>query len=163
MSHVAGIVKRIHRELADLERVLARAKRAWSHAPTSADPDMYADSVALNLQGLYTGLERVFEQIARQLDNRMPAGKSWHLELLRQMRTSVPAVRPAVIGDTSFACLDELRRFRHVVRNVYATNLNPKKLGDLMDGITRCWPLVRAELLAFADFLDTLEENENTP
>jgi hypothetical protein len=124
---------------------------------------MYADSAALNVQGLYTGIERIFEQIARQLDNRVPTGDSWHLDLLRQMQADVPGVRPAVISSDSLVGLDELRRFRHVVRNVYATNLNPEKLDDLMAVLDKCWPEVRAELLAFADFLQTLDESENTP
>lgn len=162
MSHVSGIVKRIHRELLDLDRVVARAQRAWNHAPRSADPDMYGDSAALNIQGLYTGIERIFEQIARQLDNRIPTGDSWHLDLLHQMQANVPGVRPAVISGDSLVGLDELRRFRHVVRNVYATNLNPKKLGDLMVVLGKCWPEVRAELMAFADFLQTLDEGEDS-
>ena len=37
-------------------------------------------------------------------------------------------IRPAVIGPESASALDELRRFRHLVRNVYTFNLVPEKM-----------------------------------
>jgi hypothetical protein len=48
----------------------------------------------------------------------MPEGGKWHQELLEQMNTELPSVRPAVLSDASYKKLDRYRRFRHVVRNV---------------------------------------------
>jgi len=44
--------------------------------------------------------------------------------------------------------------FRHVVRNVYAFNFDPGKIAKLVVDIQPVFSQVRAELLAFADFLE---------
>jgi hypothetical protein len=79
---------------------------------------LYLDSVALNLHGFYTGIERLFELIARHIDESVPSDKNWHRSLLKQMTENYKNYRPAVISQSIFFELDEFRRFRHVVRNV---------------------------------------------
>ncbi len=156
-----GVIKRIQREAEDLERVARRALRGWQAAKTSADnQDLYLDSVALNLQGFYSGLERIFEQIARRIDQSLPTGEAWHLELLQQMSQEWKKVRPAVISSASARELDEFRRFRHVVRNVYAENLISEKMEKLLTLLPRLGQQLRIELLAFADFLKILDTQE---
>jgi len=50
--------------------------------------------------------------------------------------------------------LDELRRFRHLVRNIYTFSLIPEKIEPLVSSLPELWSGLRAELLAFADFLE---------
>ena len=64
-----------------------------------------------------------------------------------------PAIRPAVISKSSVQALDEYRRFRHLVRNVYSIVLLPDRLGDLIAKLPEVWLQVQQELSAFADFL----------
>lgn len=151
------LVERIRGELTDLERVVQRALRSWPHArKTSTEQDVYLDSVALNLHGFYSGLERLFELIARHVDRSLPEGTTWHRDLLHQMADDLPDVRPAVISQDNAISLDEFRRFRHLVRNVYTMNLMPDKMAGLMAALPVLWPRLRAELKAFADFLEEL-------
>jgi len=70
------------------------------------------------------------------------------------MARDLPGTRPAVIGEDSAESLDELRRFRHLVRNVYTVNLSPEKMAGLLSVLPALWSKLRAELLAFADFLE---------
>lgn len=157
------LVERIHGEVRDLECVVQRAVRAWSHAQrVLADQDVYLDSVALNLHGFYSGLERLFELIARHVDRTLPASETWHRDLLQQMIHDLADVRPAVIGQDSALALDEFRRFRHLVRSVYTTNLVPDKMAGLMSTLPGLWPKLRTELLAFADFLEELARASQT-
>lgn len=72
------------------------------------------------------------------------------------MAQEVVGVRPAVIDQDRVSALDELRRFRHLVHNVYTMNLVPDKLAGLMSVLPELWSNLRAELLAFTDFLDDL-------
>jgi hypothetical protein len=44
----------------------------------------------------------------------------------------------------------------YLVRNVYTMNLVPGKMTGLMSALPELWPGLRAELLAFADFLEDL-------
>jgi HepT-like protein len=52
--------------------------------------------------------------------------------------------------------LDEFQRFRHLVRNVYILNLVPQRMTGLVSALPELWSRERAELLAFAAFLDAL-------
>jgi hypothetical protein len=122
----------------------------------TVDQDVYLDSVALNLHAFYAGLERLFELIAGQVDGGKLGGAAWHVELLRQMSVSLERVRPAVISPASVAALDEYRKFRHLVRHVYAINLDPERMEALMNSLAPTWEKVQSELLAFADFLEQL-------
>jgi hypothetical protein len=120
------ISQRIHGECEELERVVQRALRAWPYAQKSvSEQEIYLDSVALNLHSFYSGLERLFELIARHIDQSIPDTETWHRDLLQQMTLEIKDIRPAVIGDNNAKSLDEFRRFRHLIRNVYATNLVP--------------------------------------
>lgn len=157
------LVERIRGEVPDLECIVQRAARAWSHTQrVLADQDVYLDSVALNLHGFYSGLERLFELIVRHVDRTLPAGETWHRDLLQQMTHDLADVRPAVIGQDSALALDEFRRFRHLVRSVYTTNLVPDKMAGLMSTLPGLWPKLRTELLAFADFLEELARASQT-
>jgi len=113
--------------------------------------------VALNLHSFYSGLERIFELIVRHVDGvEFEKGKTWHRDLLRMVSNDAEGVRPAVIGGNSLSVLDELRRFRHLVRNVYTVNLSIEKISSLMSALPSLWQKVRNELLAFANFLDDM-------
>jgi hypothetical protein len=152
----AQLAERIRGEVETLEQVIARALNAWEKTRSMPGEQAYLDSVALNLHGTYAGVERLFELIARHIDGGLPDGAVWHRDLLQQMARDVLDVRPAVIGDKTAKRLDELRRFRHLVRNVYTVNLGPEKMAALMSGLPALWSRLRSELLAFADFLEQL-------
>jgi hypothetical protein len=96
-ADLSGLANRIRQELTELEHVLARISEGWKRARHS-DDDYYLDSVALNLHGLYSGLERVFTLIGETIDGSLPQGENWHLLLLQQMTEELPRVRPAVIS-----------------------------------------------------------------
>jgi hypothetical protein len=70
------------------------------------------------------------------------------------LATEIPHVRPAVVSEDTRNVLDEYRGFRHVVRNVYTFKFDPVKVQRLVEGAHRAFSQVRAELLAFADFLE---------
>ncbi len=152
-SHANQLTDRIRNELLDIDRAIERAEAAWRRAQQSSD-DLYLDSVALNLQSFYSGLERIFELIATTVDRVIPEGERWHQALLRQMATDVPGVRPSVITQRSHDGLNEYRAFRHIVRNIYAFQFDPARIGKLAVDVEPLYTQVRTELLRFADFLD---------
>ena len=159
-SRYQELASRIRGELSDLDRVVQRAQHAWQQVLNTSDNQAYLDSVALNLHGLYSGLERLFELVARHLDGVTPEGKTWHRDLLQRMAQEMPELRPAVISLETLRALDDYRRFRHLVRNLYTFNLVPERLEDLMTPLPRAWQDVKAELLAFAEFLEDLAHTE---
>jgi hypothetical protein len=149
------LAERIRNEFVELERVVRRVETGWLRAKRSGD-DYYLDGVALNLHGFYNGLERIFERVATILDGSLPQGENWHQLLLKQMTKEAPGVRPAVISNHVYVQLDELRGFRHVVRNIYTFKFNPHKLEKLVTEVGPLYKKVQSELLAFANFLEEI-------
>jgi len=152
-ENLRGLADRIRQELGELERVIARIGDGWQRARRSND-DFYLDSVALNLHGFYSGLERVFALIAETIDGSIPGGENWHLLLLQQMTKETPRVRPAVISEAIGRRLNEFRGFRHVVRNVYTYRFDPAKVEKLVLESPALFAQLNSELSAFADFLE---------
>lgn len=147
--------ERIRSEIDDLDRVVRRVLTYWDRGQQSPhEQDVYLDSVALNLHSFYSGIERLFELIVRHIDRDLPEGRHWHRDLLQQVSRDIEGTRPAVISRKNGDDLDEFRRFRHMVRNVYTFNLVPEKMKPLIVRLDSVWPDVREELLAFSAFLD---------
>lgn len=124
MSERLALAGRIRASLEDVKVTINRAIMLAEKGHRTGDDD-YWDGVALNLHGFYTGVEQIFEDIARTIDGGLPSGAEWHISLLRQMTVEMGSLRPAVIEVKTRQCLDEYRGFRHIVRNVYAFNLRP--------------------------------------
>lgn len=103
-----GLTERIRQEIVELEQVVVRLTEAWQRAHRSGD-DFYLDSVALNLHGFYSGIERIFERLAETLDGSLPKGENWHQVLLIQMSKEVIGIRPVVISQQTLKRLDEYR------------------------------------------------------
>jgi hypothetical protein len=148
------VASRLRQELADVDRVVTRAERAMKLAADSSEHDLYLDSVALNLHDFYSGLERVFRHIAADVDQSLPTGQEWHRDLLRQMSIALGRVRPQVLSPDSVQRLDEFLRFRHVVRNVYAFQLDFERIARLMRQLRPLFLQVQTELLTFSLFLE---------
>lgn len=152
-EELAGLVRRIQQELEELQRLLSRIQEGWERSRRSND-DYYLDSVALNLHGFYSGFERIFTHIAETIDGALPHGEDWHRLLLEQMKNDVTGIRPAVISTEMGDVLDDLRKFRHVVRNVYTHHLDPARLGKLVKSSSKSFAQLKAEISAFAAFLE---------
>ncbi len=149
--------QRIQQELQELDRTQGAVQRHWRSAATTAvDQDAYLNSVALNLHSFYSGLERIFELIAGDIDGGKLGGGDWHTELLRQMTLDLGKVRPPVLRADTARQLDELRRFRHLVRNIYAANLAPGRIGPIVESLPALWADVHSQLEAFSGYLEEM-------
>lgn len=87
------------------------------------------------------------------VDRSPPAGQEWHRDLLRQMCIAIPALRPQALSKETCAVLDEFMRFRHVVRNVYAFQLNSERIGQLVEDGQALFDKIESELDRFSLFL----------
>ena len=81
-----------------------------------------------------------------------PTEEIWHRRLLERMGQPTEE-RPAVLHEASIASLQELLRFRHLVRHLYAYELQPEPVERLRTLALALWPLVRGELNAFQGWL----------
>ena len=148
---------RILEEFKEISVTIKRAETAWKKAIDKND-DLYLDSVALNLHSFYSGIEKIFKIIAKEIDGSFPDKSNWHEELLVQMSLDIPNIRPPVISDKLKNDLQDYRSFRHLIRNIYTYNVNPEKIRPLIHKLPLLHEELEKEIRLFAEFLQ-----ENNP
>jgi hypothetical protein len=144
--------QRILRDLAELDLVANHIRDGLARAPQSEDAEFIWEAIAAAIEDLYSGLERAFEVIAEMVDEVTPTGQAWHRDLLEQMAVALPGRRHQVISSETFAYLDELRRFRHRMRNLYMHQLDLGIVGRLAESLER-FAAARDEVQRFAQSL----------
>ncbi len=155
--------QRIKEELDRIDQVVENAAEAWSESQRLPElQSHFLNSLAFNLHSFYHGLERIFELIARRLDPATPTGAHWHRDLLEQMAQEIPNVRPSVLTAESAENLKEFLAFRHLVRNLYAFDLNPERLSYLINHLPDTWKIVKADIEAFRSLLKEASQTEST-
>ena len=65
-----SLAGRIREYLTDVDRIVERAVRFAGEANKTGE-EAYWDAVALNLQSYYSGVERIFEDVARTIDGEL--------------------------------------------------------------------------------------------
>jgi hypothetical protein len=88
----AALAGRVRTEIQELMWVVERVEQLLAKANERQDDD-YLDGVALNLHGFYAGVERIFVDIAREVDGAVPSGPEWHRDLLIQMSAELIGTR----------------------------------------------------------------------
>jgi hypothetical protein len=111
-----------------------------------------AVAIAGLIENSYTAVETVLFRIAQNFGNNLDATR-WHTDLLRRMTLSIPDVRPAVIGEATYARLDELMRFRHFKRYYFNLDYDWSRLQYLAGVVHKTIPETIAELTTFDLFL----------
>ena len=109
--------------------------------------------IALRLLLFYTGLEKIFGLVAREIDMDEPKGAEWHKNLLQQMVEVRPS-RPPVISEDTFAALTAVLRFRHRLRNIYVFELEPERTAENGKQVCALFNTLSTELDAFISYLD---------
>ena len=135
-----------------------RGWQAWPRRLHHVPED--GTAAGLNLHGFYAGVERIFEDIARTSEGAVPAGATWHQDLLMQMSAEVAGIRPAVVAQETRQRLDDLRGFRHLIRNAYTLNLRPARVRELTAELHQCYQNVERDLGNFASFLEGLSQDD---
>lgn len=135
-----------------LLETLGRLQRDWDQPEGAQDR---CDAAALRLQSFYTGIERCFVQIVRVLNGGPPDGADWHRRLLERMGVGTES-RPAVLDAPTVKGLGELLRFRHVVRHLYAYELENEQVHRLLLRSLELWPGLERQLEQFEAWLREL-------
>lgn len=151
-----SIQDRINQELNKIFQALQQLEiflRELSNQSDVMYQNALINSIALNLHGVYTGIERIFEVIAKKIDQRFPTGDKWHRDLLEQMSVDIPRVRKAVITEETRLILDELRRFRHLVRSAYSCQLDEEKVLIIAHQIVNSYQTIINDIQLFCNNL----------
>ena len=151
---MTNLTDKILKECINLEKIVLKT-RATIALINNREDDIYFESLisalTLYLENFYMGIERIFVLIAKEIDKKTPSGDSWHIQLLKQMSLEIPDIRPAVISQKSYEKLNEFRGFRHVARSLYAYDLDPQRVIELSDKLSKCYDSFKADVQNFID------------
>ena len=150
----------IDEELNQLEPLAGEIERGWARLASAPREDQvfFVGSTALGLHNFYTICERIFENIASEVNGAVPQTPAWHMRLLQSMGIDIPQVRPAVLSPELGCDLEEFLKFRHLVRNIYALELEPAKLAPLVAKLRKTTSALCRELGGFTGYLRKLAE-----
>jgi hypothetical protein len=117
-----------------LQKLQTKLDKAAERASLEPADELAWAAVGYTIHNLYCLFENYFLRISRFFENGLDSG-SWHAQLVERMCIEVPDIRPRLF-DTGFAQrIDTLRRFRHAFRNVYQSELDPRRIRILCDDI----------------------------
>lgn len=154
MSSFTGLKADIRREIENLTRLVHSMDelrdQLRSHEPTEFD----VRAAGSLLHDFYTGLEKIFQRIALKVDQDLPAGSDWHLQLLQRMATRIEGVRPPVLSDDQMRHLEEYLRFRHLFRNIYGFELRWELIEPLVADMSVRFEEIQSQLEEFLASLD---------
>ena len=119
-AEIAAVLDKAAAEASRAQLAAARLSRSRADA---LGQWIHLTAVASGIEHAYSGMEQAFKIIAAEIDGAVPATEDWHARLCALMFTPVPGRRPAVLPVALRPDLDDLRAFRHRVRNLYGSEL----------------------------------------
>ncbi len=154
IQRIADERTKIDRTIGSIMELLQEIEVATPH-----HRKFFEELTAKKLAEVYSGIERIFERIANEIDKYLPQGERWHTDLLAQMTDGRPE-RPPVISEGTQQRLRQLLRFRHKVNNIYGTELIYEKAKEHAKSITELFTAVSEELDTFIAFLAETHESD---
>jgi hypothetical protein len=142
-------------DLQTIETLYAALDRLGS--PLTREEQFIA--LAYFLHNLYCAFENIFHHITQVFGDPVVSDRSrWPAEVLQlqQMTLAIEGLRPRVISDTAYDCLNEMRRFRHRFRYSYRTRLERENLQTVSTHASELRTLYQTEIDRFITFLDSL-------
>ena len=146
-SEVAANYKRI-------KRLFDKFDKAYKGYLTSKEYSKLVES-AFYVSQTYSGFENIFQSIARTFENSVEQD-FWHKSILERMSLDIEDIRPALISEGSFKCLNELRAFRHFFRHAYDSDIDRDKFKIIAKNVVNLRNLFEKDLKHFLKFLDSL-------
>lgn len=148
---IHSLIKNILQEISSLEEIYSQIEPLIKKVEGIREEEevFYNRAAGSILHDFYTGLEKIFCDIANKIDKGLPKEKDWHIELLKEMAES-KRKRPRVISLELMEELKEYLGFRHLFRNIYGSQLNWDKLKLLLTKIqTKLWQEIKTALDLF--------------
>jgi uncharacterized protein YutE (UPF0331/DUF86 family) len=131
-------------QLSEIAKIFARIEKR-----KAIKDKIVLESLAYQLHNLYCAFEDLFKIVAGYFENNIEDRRKYHRELLWRMTVSVEGVRPSLLSSEAFVLLDSLRAFRHFFRHAYAYELDPKKVGLVLDETMKLRDLYKKECRVF--------------
>ena len=157
IQRIADERRKLDRTIVSITELLQEIEVATPH-----HRKFFEELTAKKLAEVYSGIERIFEWIANEIDKQLPKGDRWHTDLLTQMAERRPERPPVITKDTQQK-LGQLLRFRHKVNNIYGDELIYEKAEEHAKPIGDLFATVSKELDTLIAFLTETHESDEKP
>lgn len=148
---------RLRKELVNLEKLVEELKTITKMRELKVN-SIRIRACASILHDFYSGIEKMFINIARETDRTVPRGEGWYRELLEQMTLDIPVKRPAVIGSELATQLQQYLSFRHRFRNLYGYELEWGKMDELIKNMDSTLKRLKDSMESFLEVLSQIVE-----
>jgi hypothetical protein len=74
------------------------------------------------------------------------------------MGKELQGIRPALFSEETVSLMDEFRRFRHRIGNIYSFNLVPERVRGLVEKLPRLSDEINTSVQDFAQLLDRVPD-----
>lgn len=148
---VKNLIKNIRQEICSLEEICLQIEPLLKKVEeVNVEEGVFYNRAAGSiLHDFYTGVEKIFCDIANKIDKGLPKTKDWHIKLLKSMAEDKKQ-RAQVISLGVMEELKEYLGFRHLFRNIYGAQLYWDKLKILLVKIQKnLWERLKEELDVF--------------
>lgn len=152
-SDLLRLVAELDSDLDLLKTLKQKNERARQRVEQSGSEELDWASLGYTIHNIYNLLENYLLRISKFFENSLDP-LSWHRDLIEHMRLDIEGVRPALLNRDLAARIDELRSFRHVFRNIYQSELDPKRIELVQQ---RLDPTLAAFKKAHKEFLQKLK------
>lgn len=156
-SHIKVLLGELNSCLENLGKTLSKIKRLAIILAKNKDDEFLPLALGQLLAQFYTAVETLLFRIAQAFENQLSANR-WHKDLLEKMIIDIDGIRPRVLSSNTFDDLDELRRFRHFLRNYAQHDLKLKRLLALADDLHATFSSLQKDINNFKKFLHSLEQ-----
>ncbi|GAB4257248.1 ribonuclease toxin HepT-like protein [Thermincola ferriacetica] len=148
-------VARIKKELVNLEELEKELVAMIERGPAEDDFERKRAFASL-LHDFYTCTEKIFQTVAKNIDEYVPVGENWHKALLEQMVLSLDGKRPPVISEKLMYVLTSYLVFRHRVRNIYGFQLEWERMEPLIKGLPGTVHNIKTEINLFVKIIEEI-------
>ena len=148
--------KQVAVEFEQLSKLIDVHRPLIDKCENASPTDIEISALAAMLHSFYTGIENIFKRVCVEIGGTLPAGASWHRDLLDSI-SEPNGFRTAVISRDLCRRLEEYLKFRHFFRQAYSFQFEWEKLSSLVLGCASTLNTLEEEVRAF------LERGEEDP
>ena len=121
------LVAELDSDISLLDDLTQKNKTAWQRINRGSVEELDWAALGYTIHNIYNLLENYFLRVSKFFENA-PDPLSWHRNLIQHMMLDIEELRPALLDRELAGRIDELRSFRHVFRNIYQSELDPKRV-----------------------------------
>lgn len=146
----------IQRELQNIKSLNHELSEILKNLSGSEPSNVELRAIGSILHDFYCAAERIFQRVANEIDEALPKGDDWHIQLLTRMSIALEAIRPKIIDDQLKSEMEDYLKFRHLFRNVYGFELKWNRCQTLALQMNEIVQKLDTQLQRFGEFLTTM-------